>query len=89
MQAGLGARQGVIRIDGRVIGKSPIRRLLLEPGDHSVDIVLGSAILGRTMTTEAKLESGEETILTFDPRQTDEVLIRRRALELPEGEDFS
>ena len=89
VQAGLGARQGVIRIDGRVIGKSPVRRLLLEPGDHSVDIVLGSAILGRTMTTEAKLESGEETILTFDPRRTDEVLIRRRALELPEGDDFS
>jgi serine/threonine protein kinase len=89
VQAGLGARQGVIRIDGRVIGKSPIRRIYLEPGNHSVDIVLGSSVLGRTLTTQATLESRRETILTFDPRRSDGVFIRHRALDLPEGEDLS
>jgi serine/threonine protein kinase len=81
IQAALGSRQGLARVDGEIIGETPVRGLHLAPGMHSVAVFFALPAPGSTQTTETTVRSSEETILTFDPGNEGEVTIRTRTLE--------
>jgi serine/threonine-protein kinase len=89
IQAALGSRQGTVRIDGEIVGKTPVRRHYLAPGEHDVSILLTSPAPIRTLTTQATLRSDEETIVTFDSGQADGVRVRYRTLESADGRSTS
>jgi hypothetical protein len=81
IQAALGASRGLVRVDGEIVGKTPVRQLRLAPGEHQVSILFARPSPARTMAATASLGSGEETIVTFDPRSESGFEIRSKPLE--------
>lgn len=53
-----------VRVDGRVVGNTPIRALRLPPGDHV--LVLDNPALGRDVRVPIELEAGATTRVEAD-----------------------
>lgn len=79
VQPHLNTRPGSVRLDGQMIGSAPIRGRWLSPGEHLVEVFPAQALGGEpTILHTLVIESGQETILTFDLEGQIETQVRSR-----------
>ena len=81
VQAELGSPQGIVIVDGRTVGVSPIRRRLLPPGEHWITIRNRNPESAQNVNIAHRLSSRQESILTFDLRRADEITISEAPLQ--------
>jgi hypothetical protein len=81
VQQQIGTRPGIVRLDGEVRGRAPVRGLWLSPGDHYLEIFpLGATLEQPVVDQTVGIRSDVETIMTFDLAANPAALLRERPL---------
>jgi hypothetical protein len=83
VQPHLGARPGLVRIDGQPRGSSPLRGAWIPPGNHFLEIYASPTDADPAWSRSLDVRSGVETIVTFDLDGRSETLVRERPAESP------
>jgi len=78
VQASLGSPQGIVRVDGRPVGSSPLRGILLSPGRHQLQVASVNDPSTPLADTAVDIRSQRETVITFDLTGQRELAIRYR-----------
>lgn len=81
VQASLGSPQGVVAINGSVIGDTPFQGRLLKPGTYRMTIRPAGDPSAAAVETGLTVQSGRETVVTFDITGQRGLEIRRRPIE--------
>jgi len=66
VQAGLRSPQGTVKIDDRSLGSSPVRGVKLKPGVHRIAVSEMEQPQAPSIETTVEVQSGKETVVTFD-----------------------
>ena len=80
MQPHLETPPGTVRLDGTVLGPAPIRGRWLAPGEHFVE-VFAAAATTPPVTQTVTVNSGIETVVTFDVDGRQPTQVRERPAE--------
>jgi serine/threonine protein kinase len=78
VQASLGSPQGLVSIDGEIIGSSPLRRYPLRPGPHSLIVLPLEGPRAALASTSFQIRSEQETVVTFDLTGRHDLSVRAR-----------
>ena len=78
VQASLGSPQGIVRVDGRSLGSSPVRGLLLSPGKHQLQVFSVNDLELPLADSTVDIRSKRETVITFDLTGQRDMSIRYR-----------
>jgi serine/threonine-protein kinase len=78
VQASLGSPQGIVRVNDKPLGSSPVRGHLLRPGRHQLQVFsVNDPSLALTEVT-VDIRSGRETVITFDLTGQRDLAVRYR-----------
>jgi serine/threonine-protein kinase len=78
VQASLGSPQGLVRVNGKPLGSSPVRGHLISPGRHQLQVFsVNDPDLALAEVT-AEIRSGRETVITFDLTGQRDLAVRYR-----------
>jgi hypothetical protein len=80
VQPSLGSPQGLVSIDGRPLGSSPIRNFKLTPGRHKLEVFAASDPTIALAETTVEIAPARETIITFDLTGQRDLSVRYRDL---------
>jgi len=83
VQPHLNTRGGTVRIDGNIVGPTPLRGRWLAPGEHFVEIFPLGAGVEPGFSRPITIASAVETVVTVDLDRKLEPTIRERKLESP------
>jgi hypothetical protein len=78
VQASLGSPQGLVAVDGNLVGSSPIRGQKLSPGSHRLELYSLEGATAPLATTTLDIRTSEETVVTFDLTGRQEISVRSR-----------
>ena len=78
VQASLGSPQGLVAVDGNLVGSSPIRGQKLSPGAHRLELYSLEGATAPLATTTLDIRTSEETVVTFDLTGRQEISVRSR-----------
>ena len=78
VQPSLGSPQGLVNIDGRPVGPSPVRDLLLAPGKYNLEVFAASDPTIALSDATVEIGSARETVITFDLTGQRELSVRYR-----------
>ena len=78
VQASLGSPQGVVHLNGRSVGLSPVRSLRLPPGAHHLQVFAVDHPSIALADQQLEVASGRETVVTFDLTGEKELSLRVR-----------
>jgi len=78
VQASLGSPQGLVAVDGNLVGSSPLRGHKLSPGPHRLDLYPLEGATAPLATSQLDLQAGKETVVTFDLTGRQELSVRNR-----------
>ncbi len=81
VQPSLGSPQGLVTLDGKPIGPSPLRDLPLPPGQHELQVFATSDPTIALVTAKFEIASTRETVVTFDLTGQRELAVRYRDLK--------
>ncbi len=81
VQASLGSPQGVVSINGKLIGATPFQGHLLKPGSYHMTIRPVSDPSAAGIETTLAVQAAKETVVTFDMTGQRELQVRRRPIE--------
>ena len=80
VQPSLGSPQGLVSIDGKPVGISPVRDLLLAPGRHELQVYATNDPTLPLAKTTVEIGSARETVITFDLTGQKDLAVRYREL---------
>ena len=78
VQASLGSPQGLVAVDGRSVGSSPVRGLVLSPGKHQLQVFATTDPTLPLADATVDIRSSRETVVTFDLTGKRELAFRYR-----------
>jgi hypothetical protein len=78
IQASLGSPQGLIAMDGDLLGSSPLRGKKIAPGHHRLDLYPLEGSAAPVATSRLDIRASEETVVTFDLTGRQELSVRSR-----------
>ena len=78
VQASLGSPQGLVRVNGRSLGPSPVRGLALAPGRHQLEVFSVNDPSTPLASSTVDIRSTRETVITFDLTGQRELSVRYR-----------
>jgi serine/threonine protein kinase len=78
VQASLGSPQGLVAVDGNLVGSSPLRGRKLTPGSHRLELYPLEGASAPLATTKLDIRTGQETVVTFDLTGRQELSVRSR-----------
>ena len=78
VQASLGSPQGLVAVDGQLVGSSPLRDRKLAPGSHRLELYPLEGAAVPLATTQLDIGASQETVVTFDLTGRQELSVRRR-----------
>ena len=81
MQPSLGSPQGLVTLDGKPIGSSPLRDLPLAPGEHELQVFATTDPTIALAKAKVEIVSARETVITFDLTGQREMAVRYRDLK--------
>ena len=78
VQASLGSPQGLLAVDGELLGSSPLRGKKIAPGSYRLDLYPLEGSTAPMATTQLEIRATEETVVTFDLSGRQELSVRTR-----------
>jgi len=78
VQASLGSPQGLVAVDGNLVGSSPVRAKKLSPGSHRLELYPLEGATAPLATTTLDIRTSQETVVTFDLTGRQELSVRSR-----------
>ena len=79
VQASLGSPQGLVAVDGNLVGNSPIQGKKLSPGSHRLELYPLEGATASLATAQLDIRTSQETVVTFDLTGRQELSVRSRA----------
>jgi serine/threonine protein kinase len=81
VQARLGSPQGLVGVDGKILGTSPLRGYSLSPGRHQLQVFDLASPTRSLADTRVDVRSSRETLVTFDLTGQRELAVHVRDLQ--------
>ncbi len=78
VQASLGSPQGLVAVDGELVGSSPVQARKLTPGSHRLELYPLEGASAPLATTQLDIRTRHETVVTFDLTGRQELSVRNR-----------
>ncbi|NHZ73380.1 MAG: protein kinase, partial [Nitrospirae bacterium] len=78
VQASLGSPQGLVAVDGNLVGSSPLRGQKLSPGSHRLELYPLEGATAPLASVSLEIQTREETVVTFDLTGRQELSVRSR-----------